>query len=124
MKSMTKLACAIGTLMILAALRIDAQPANLDAVLRDVEAAQVKLVNGDAAPFKALWSHGADVTAGWRVGRRGRQGLVAGERAPRLGATQYVNGSRTHEEVSRIVGTDLAYVVLRETIRFKNARGR
>ena len=34
-------------------------------------------------------------------------------------ATQYVDASRTHQEVSRYVGQDVAYVVLRETITFK-----
>lgn len=35
-------------------------------------------------------------------------------------ATQYAQAARTHQEVARNVGQDLAYVVLRETIRFKN----
>lgn len=35
-------------------------------------------------------------------------------------ATQYTGGVRTHQEVARYVGQDLAYVVLRETIRFNN----
>jgi len=33
-----------------------------DALLKEVEAAQVQLVSGKPAAFKALWSHGDDVT--------------------------------------------------------------
>jgi ketosteroid isomerase-like protein len=40
-------------------------------------------------------------------------------------ATQDVGGARVHHEVARYVAQDLAYVVLRETIRFKSpANGR
>lgn len=35
-------------------------------------------------------------------------------------ATQYAGGVRTQQEVVRYVGQDLAYVVLRESISFKN----
>jgi ketosteroid isomerase-like protein len=35
-------------------------------------------------------------------------------------ATQFIDGARTHQEVARYVRQDFAYVVLRETIRFKN----
>lgn len=35
-------------------------------------------------------------------------------------ATQYRDGARTHQEIARHIGKDLAYVVLRETIRFKS----
>jgi hypothetical protein len=39
-----------------------ADDSSFDGVLATVEAAQVQLVNGQPGPFKALWSHGEDVT--------------------------------------------------------------
>jgi ketosteroid isomerase-like protein len=94
--------------------------AGFDAVLAAVEAAQVHLVNGQPGPFKALWSHGEDVTlTGGLGGAIARGWTQVSERLDWV-ATQYVGGVRTHQEVARYVGQDLAYVVLRETIRFKN----
>jgi len=91
---------------------------DFDLVLREVEAAQVELVSGRPDRFKSLWSHGEDVTLSGGLG-----GVIAKgwpDVSARLDwvATQYVRGSRTHQEVSRYVGKDIAYVVLRETIRF------
>jgi len=90
-----------------------------DLVLREVEAAQVELINGRADAFKSLWSHGDDVTLSGGLGGAIAKGWP--EVSARLDwvATQYVDASRTHQEVSRYVGQDVAYVVLRETIRFK-----
>jgi ketosteroid isomerase-like protein len=94
-------------------------PPGLDAVLDEVEAAQVKLVNGHAEAFKALWSRRDDVTlAGGLGGAIARGWPQVSERLDWV-ATQYVDGTRTHEVVSRYEGPDLAYVVLRETISFK-----
>ena len=91
---------------------------SLATVLTRIEQAQVDLVNGRPAPFKALWSHGDDVTL---VGGLG--GAVAkgwDEVSTRLDwvATQYADGRREHHEVTRVVSGDLAYVVQREVIRF------
>jgi len=91
-----------------------------DAVLKQVESAQVLLVNGQPAAFKALWSQEDDVTLSGGLG-----GVIAkgwAQVSARLDwvATQYRDGTRTHEEISRYVGPDVAYVVLRETIRFKS----
>jgi len=95
-----------------------------DLVLREVEAAQVELINGRADAFKSLWSHGDDVTLSGGLGGAIAKGWP--EVSARLDwvATQYVDASRTHQEVSRYVGQDIAYVVLRETIRFKRPTDR
>jgi ketosteroid isomerase-like protein len=120
---------AVAAMLVCGAARTGAQPPaasqrasqqGFDAVLREVEAAQVELVNGQPGAFKALWSHTSDVTLSGGLG-----GVIAkgwAQVSARLDwvATQYVDGVRTHQEVSRSVGQDLAYVVLRETIRFKN----
>jgi ketosteroid isomerase-like protein len=91
-----------------------------DAVLAEVEAAQVQLVNGRPAAFKALWSHQDDVTLSGGLGGAIAKGWTRVSERLDWVATQYRDGERTHQEVARYVGEDLAYVVLRETIRFKS----
>lgn len=100
--------------------RQQAADSTFDAMLATVEAAQVQLVNGQSGPFKALWSRGDDVTlAGGLGGAVARGWTEVSERLDWV-ATQYASGARTHSEVVRNVGQDLAYVVVRETIKFKN----
>lgn len=98
----------------------EASDAGFDAVLATVEAAQVRLVNGQPDPFKALWSHGEDVTLSGGLGGAIARGWTQVSERLDWVATQYVDAVRTHQEVTRVVGQDLAYVVLRETIRFKS----
>jgi ketosteroid isomerase-like protein len=93
---------------------------SFDAVLKQVEAAQVRLVNGQADAFKALWSHGNDVTLSGGLGGAIAKGWTQVSKRLDWVATQYVDGARVHQEIARHVGQDLAYVVLRETIRFKS----
>ena len=93
---------------------------NFDAVLEQVEAAQVRLVNGQPDAFKALWSHGDDVTLSGGLGGVIARGWTQVSERLDWVATQYLDGVRTHQEVARSVGQDLAYVVLRETIQFKS----
>ena len=94
-----------------------------DALLKEVEAAQVQLVSGKSAAFKALWSHGDDVTLSGGLGGVIAKGWADVSKRLDWVATQYVDGTRTHQEIARYVGQDLAYVVLRETIRFKGPDG-
>jgi pimeloyl-ACP methyl ester carboxylesterase/ketosteroid isomerase-like protein len=93
---------------------------SFDSVLAEVEAAQVRLVNGQPGPFKALWSQGDDVTLSGGLGGAIARGWTQVSERLDWVATQYADGVRTHQEVARYIGQDLAYVVLRETIRFKN----
>ena len=92
---------------------------DFDVLLREVEAAQGELVNGRAGPFKSLWAHGDDVTLSGGLGGAIAKGWREVNARLDWVATQYGEASRTHQEVSRYVGQDVAYVVLRETIRFK-----
>ena len=98
----------------------EATDAGFDTVLATVEAAQVQLVNGQPGPFKALWSQREDVTLSGGLGGAIARGWPQVRERLDWVATQYADGMRTHQEVSRYIGQDLAYVVLRETIRFKN----
>lgn len=97
----------------------DSPDPSFTAFLAEVEAAQVHLVNGRPDAFKALWSHSDDVTLSGGLGGAIAKGWMQVSERLDWVATQYVGGARVHQEVSRYVGQDLAYVVLRETIRFK-----
>ncbi len=97
---------------------------SFNSVLREVEAAQVELVNGRPGAFKALWSHSNDVTLSGGLGGAIAKGWPQVSERLDWVATQYVDGTRTRQEVSRHVGQDLAYVVLRETITFKSPSDR
>lgn len=97
----------------------DSRDASFTAFLAEVEAAQVHLVNGRPDAFKALWSQGDDVTLSGGLGGAIAKGWKQVSERLDWVATQYVGGTRVHQEVARYVGQDLAYVVLRETIRFK-----
>lgn len=97
-----------------------ASASSFDAVLDEVEAAQVQLVNGRPGAFKALWSHSDDVTLSGGLGGVIAKGWTQVSERLDWVATQYVDGQRTHQEVARHLGQDFAYVVLRETIRFKS----
>ncbi|HEX6164481.1 MAG TPA: nuclear transport factor 2 family protein [Vicinamibacterales bacterium] len=89
-------------------------------MLAEVEAAQVELVRGRPGPFKALWSQRDDVTLSGGLGGAVAKGWTQVSERLDWVATQYADGTRTHQEIARVVGQDLAYVVLRETIRFKS----
>jgi ketosteroid isomerase-like protein len=98
----------------------DSRAARVSAFLGEIEAAQVQLVNGRPEAFKALWSHHDDVTLSGGLGGAIAKGWKQVSERLDWVATQYVDGTREHHEVTRFVGQDLGYVVLRETIRFKS----
>ncbi|MEW5974782.1 MAG: nuclear transport factor 2 family protein [Acidobacteriota bacterium] len=95
------------------------QAISFEEVLRRVEAAQVELVSGRPEAFKGLWSHRDDVTLVGGLGGEIERGWSAVARRLDWVSTQFFEGSRAHQEVSRAVGQDVAYVVQRETIRFR-----
>ena len=89
------------------------------AMLSRVEAAQVELVRGRAEAFKALWSHGDDVTLIGGLGGPIEKGWPQVSKKLDWVSTQYSEGSRKHQEVSRVVGGGSAHVVQRETLTFR-----
>jgi ketosteroid isomerase-like protein len=89
------------------------------AVLREVEAAQVELVRGRPDAFKALWSQDDDCTLVGGLGGAIETGWTGVSRRLDWVSSQYAGGTRKHEQVSTAVGADLAYVVQRETIRYR-----
>jgi len=92
---------------------------SFDATLVRVEAAQVELVRGKPEAFKTLWSHRADVTLVGGLGGAIERGWDRVSQRLDWVSSQYTQGRREHEEVSRLVGSDVALVVQRETIRFR-----
>jgi len=93
--------------------------AAFDEVLRRVEAAQLELVRGRPAAFKALWSNRDDVTLTGGLGGAIEKGWESVSRRLDWVSTQYADGSREHEEVVRFMGRDVAYVVQKEIIHFR-----
>jgi len=93
--------------------------AAFDKTLVQIEAAQVELVRGRPAAFKALWSNRDDVTLTGGLGGAIEKGWDNVSRRLDWVSSQYVDGSREHEEVVRFIGQDVAYVVQKEIIRFR-----
>ena len=82
----------------------------LEHLIAQMQAAMAQFVNGDAAAFKALWSHQPDVTifGGWGAYEQGWEAV-----GPRLdwAAARYIDGEVTCETLSRGRSGDLAYTV-------------
>ena len=85
-----------------------------------LERAEEEFVQGRPAAFQALWSHADDVTlcGGFGGVERGWKNVT-----DRLSwvSQKYANGTRTREEISRMVGADFAYIVQKEVIRSRVA---
>jgi hypothetical protein len=93
--------------------------AAFDETLAQVEAAQVELVRGRPAAFKALWSNREDVTLTGGLGGAIEKGWGSVSRRLDWVSSQYADGRREHKEVVRFMGRDVAYVVQNEIIRFR-----
>jgi ketosteroid isomerase-like protein len=88
------------------------------AMLDRVDAAQLELQNGQAAAFKALWSHAEDITLSGGFGGTVEKGWAQiGPRLDWVGA-QFSKGTHTHERIVTNQTGDLGYVVQVEHIRF------
>ncbi len=88
------------------------------AFMAKLDAAEHEFAQGRPAAFKALWSHGDEVSlcggfggveSGWdRVGTR-----------LDWASSQISEGTRSREEIRSMVGADFAYIVQAEQIRFR-----
>jgi len=80
-----------------------------------LEAAEEEFIQGRPAAFQALWSHADCVTlcGGFGGVERGWQNVAA-----RLNwvSAKYSDGTRTREEISRMVGAHFAYLVQTEVV--------
>jgi ketosteroid isomerase-like protein len=92
------------------------QNAAWNTFMAKLEAAEVEFARGHPENFKALWSHSDQVTL---FGALGGPVEVGWEKvAARLdwGSSNYADGVRSREEISRTLGPDFAYLVQKETI--------
>jgi ketosteroid isomerase-like protein len=87
--------------------------------LTQVEAAQVLFAEGQPQTFKALWSHGNDVTLIGGLGGGIEKGWDRVSARLDWASSNYTQGKRRHREVARFVGPNTAYVVQLETIVFR-----
>jgi len=88
------------------------------AFLDRLDAAQKQLQNGDATAYKALWSHGDQVTISGGFGGTIEKGWPAVSRRLDWAATQFSRGQNTIERVVTRAHGDFGYVVQTERIRF------
>jgi ketosteroid isomerase-like protein len=90
------------------------------AFIAKLETAEEEFVQGRPAAFQALWSHADDVTLCGAFGdvELGWHNIMA-----RLSwvSAKFSDGSRTREEISRMVGGEFAYLVQKEVIRSRLA---
>lgn len=89
------------------------------AMLAAMDAAQLELQNGRGAAFKALWSHGDDVTLAGGFGGTIEKGWENVGRRLDWVASQFSNGTNTHERVVAVSDGQLGYVVQAEHLRFR-----
>ena len=89
--------------------------AEWSAFIAKLETAEEEFVQGRPAAFQSLWSRADDVTlcGGFGGVERGWQNVT-----DRLSwvSKKYSDGTRTREEISRLVGADFAYLVQKEVI--------
>lgn len=94
-----------------------------DKIMELAKAANTAMIQGNAQPLKELYSHREDITV---LGGFGGFERGWSEVEPRLdwAASQFSSGSFSQEEVSTIVGTDLAMTVTIERFTAKIGSGK
>jgi ketosteroid isomerase-like protein len=113
-------AVMVAGLLIIFGIRSDGATAEESflATLAKVDAAQLELQNGRPEAFKALWSHGDDVTLSGGFGGAIEKGWDQISRRLDWVGAQYSKGTHAHERAVTKSSGDLAYVVQSEHIRF------
>jgi ketosteroid isomerase-like protein len=96
----------------------NARGEDFQAMLARVDAAQLELQNGRPAAFKALWSHGDDITLSGGFGGSIERGWEQISRRLDWVGTQFSKGTNTNERIAARASGDLGYVVQTEHIRF------
>ena len=88
------------------------------AFVNELETAEEEFVRGRPSAFQSLWSHADDVTlcGGFGGVEHGWQNVTS-----RLAwvSLKYADGTRTRQEISKLVTADFAYLVQLEVIRFR-----
>lgn len=112
------LACALDVSAAAAPAPEEARDAGFETMLERVDAAQLELQNGRATAFKALWSRGADTTLSGGFGGQIQKGWDPISRRLDWVATQFSNGTHTHERIALSTSGVLGYVVQLEHLRY------
>lgn len=89
------------------------------AFLDAIDASQLELRNGRPEAIKALWSKRADATLAGGFGGAIEKGPDAIAKRLDWVATQYSNGTHSHERIVADMSGNFGYVVQREQIRFR-----
>lgn len=86
-----------------------AATSNFPAALARLREALADVANGEVGPIKALYSHADDATSmyGWGGYEKGWEAI---SRRWDWAARQFLGGTVSHDNVTTIVGTDLALV--------------
>ena len=100
-----------------------ARPATSEwnAFMAKLDAAELEFARGRPNDFKVLWSHSADVTLTGALGGKIELGWEKVSSRLDLASSKYAEGTRTRQEISRVIGTKFAYIVQNETIEAKVA---
>jgi ketosteroid isomerase-like protein len=93
----------------------DAADSEWTAFITQLETSEEAFVRGRPAAFQALWSHADDVTLCGGFGGVGRGWKNVTDRLSWV-SKKHADGTRTREEISRMVSADFAYLVQREVI--------
>jgi hypothetical protein len=88
------------------------------AFIEKLEAAEHEFAQGRPAAFKALWSHGDEVSLCGGFGGVESGWHKVGARLD-WASSQVSEGTRSREEIRTTVGADFAYIVQTERIRFR-----
>ena len=100
----------------------DLADSELEAFIAKLETAEEEFVQGQSAPFQALWSRADDVTLCGGFGGVERGWKKVTDRLSWVSKT-YSDGTRTREEISRMVAGDFAYLVQKEVIHSRLGSG-
>ena len=95
-----------------------ALPPDFAAFLVTMDAAQIELQGGRVGAYKALWSHGGDVTLSGGLGGAIEKGWADVERRLDWVGTQFSKGTNRIDRVVATVSGDFAYVVQAEHLRY------
>ena len=93
----------------------------LDAFIARIDAAQDEFAHGRPGAFKALWSHTDDVTLIGGLGGVVERGWAKVGARLDWASSNYAEGDRSNQIVSRSVTGDVAYLVRKEIIEARSA---
>lgn len=94
---------------------------NWTTFMEKLEAAEDEFAQGRPTAFKALWSHGDDVTLCGGFGGRVECGWENVAARLDWASSKYSDGRRSAEKINGTVTADFAYLVQKELIRFRVA---